>query len=486
MNIFKVILIVFFLPIVLILSQGKSNFRYHDFSGTALLSVNGTFTLGQTDYTKGKIGFGANGMIEYFIPAHSPTILGARILFGGQTVSGEDKFKDPNEFITYMYIAGGGLSIGYTFDNEFFPYVYGGVSKLWFDPKDKDGRKLENNSNGIYTRSTISYDIEVGSRIMLLNKLSMFFGVSGHFVQTDNFDDISVGTNKDFYYSGRVGVSLAFFGEKDSDDDGFGDSDDPCPSNAEDFDGFQDEDGCTDYDNDKDKIFDDMDKCPDDLEDKDGFEDEDGCPDYDNDGDGILDKNDNCPNEPENFNGYEDNDGCPDILSNLQNLLDTDKDGIPDEIDKCPNQAEAFNGFEDGDGCPDSITIVDTTTVKEMTVDTAVVKEIFLEGINLFDYRGTELKPTANAELDKVFSYLDKDPFIKWMVESYTDNNGEPDSLRNLSRERAVSVVRYLIDKGLPSFMFKISAKGSESPIADNKFLEGRLKNNRIVIRRIE
>jgi outer membrane protein OmpA-like peptidoglycan-associated protein len=481
---------------MLLVPQSKNNPRNHDFSGTALLSINGVFTLGRTDYKNVKIGFGALGMAEYFIPAYSPAILGVRLLVGGQTVSGEDTFKDPNEFITDMYIAGGGLTIGYTFDNEFFPYIYGGVSNLWFNPKDKDGKKLENNSKGVYSRTAISWDLEIGSRIVLRERFSIFFSAGAHFVQTDNLDDITIGTGKDFYYSGQIGVSFSFFGEEDSDGDGVNDSEDPCPSNAEDYDGFQDDDGCPDNDNDKDKIFDAKDKCPDDPEDKDGFKDDDGCPDPDNDGDGILDKDDNCPNEPENFNGYEDSDGCPDILSNLQNIQDTDKDGFLDEVDKCPNQAETFNAFEDDDGCPDSITIVDTTTVKQMTIDTAAVKEIaidtatvkeiVLNAVNLFDYRGTELKPTANAELDQVFSHLEKDPFIKWMVESYTDNNGKPDSLKNLSQKRAVSVVRYLIDKGLPSFMFKISAKGSESPIADNKFLEGRMKNNRIVIRRIE
>jgi OOP family OmpA-OmpF porin len=65
-------------------------------------------------------------------------------------------------------------------------------------------------------------------------------------------------------------------------------------------------------DRDGDGITDDVDNCPDDPEDFDGFEDSDGCPDPDNDGDGILDVDDRCPNDAEIFNGYEDEDGCPD------------------------------------------------------------------------------------------------------------------------------------------------------------------------------
>jgi outer membrane protein OmpA-like peptidoglycan-associated protein/opacity protein-like surface antigen len=65
-------------------------------------------------------------------------------------------------------------------------------------------------------------------------------------------------------------------------------------------------------DADGDGIKDNVDACPNEPEDFDGFEDSDGCPELDNDGDGILDTDDKCPNQPENFNGYEDEDGCPD------------------------------------------------------------------------------------------------------------------------------------------------------------------------------
>jgi outer membrane protein OmpA-like peptidoglycan-associated protein len=60
-------------------------------------------------------------------------------------------------------------------------------------------------------------------------------------------------------------------------------------------------------DNDKDGILDAADKCPNEPEDFDGFEDEDGCPDPDNDQDGVPDGTDKCPNEP----GPASNDGCP-------------------------------------------------------------------------------------------------------------------------------------------------------------------------------
>src|SRR5690606_22502747 len=51
---------------------------------------------------------------------------------------------------------------------------------------------------------------------------------------------------------------------------------------------------------------------PNDPEDYDKFEDTDGCPEHDNDLDRIPDKQDQCPHDPEVYNGFEDGDGCPD------------------------------------------------------------------------------------------------------------------------------------------------------------------------------
>ncbi|MCK4235744.1 MAG: thrombospondin type 3 repeat-containing protein, partial [Candidatus Krumholzibacteria bacterium] len=62
-------------------------------------------------------------------------------------------------------------------------------------------------------------------------------------------------------------------------------------------------------DSDGDGIEDKVDKCPDEPEDFDGFEDEDGCPDVDRDGDGITDERDACPDLAEDFDGFEDEDG---------------------------------------------------------------------------------------------------------------------------------------------------------------------------------
>ena len=168
----------------------------------------------------------------------------------------------------------------------------------------------------------------------------------------------------------------------DSDNDGIPDSIDKCPMVPEDWDGFEDQDGCPDYDNDKDGIADSVDECPDDPEDYDGFKDKDGCPDPDNDRDGICDPwvadqhredqyakictgVDKCPNLPEDFDGFEDQDGCPDY--------DNDLDGVPDSLDRCPNEP----GPADNQGCPKP---VEAPKVKEIKHGRLILRGVEFKG----------------------------------------------------------------------------------------------------------
>lgn len=71
-------------------------------------------------------------------------------------------------------------------------------------------------------------------------------------------------------------------------------------------------------DSDDDGVPDMRDPAPAEAEDVDGFEDQDGAPDNDNDRDGIPDQTDLRPREPETVNGYKDHDGAPDRLPLLE------------------------------------------------------------------------------------------------------------------------------------------------------------------------
>ncbi|MBM4364039.1 MAG: thrombospondin type 3 repeat-containing protein, partial [Deltaproteobacteria bacterium] len=142
----------------------------------------------------------------------------------------------------------------------------------------------------------------------------------------------------------RPFVALGFAPRfEDADEDGIEDPADGCPELAEDRDGFEDGDGCPDFDDDSDGVGDGDDRCPRAAEDEDGFEDGDGCPDPDDDADGTLDAADACPRAAGPRGGPRP--GCAE--------LDTDADGVPLPGDRCPAAAEDRDGNEDDDGCPD-------------------------------------------------------------------------------------------------------------------------------------
>jgi outer membrane protein OmpA-like peptidoglycan-associated protein len=213
-------------------------------------------------------------------------------------------------------------------------------------------------------------------------------------------------------------------------------------------------------DQDNDGILDAADRCPTVPEDKDGFEDEDGCPDYDNDKDGIFDADDKCPNEPEDRDGFEDEDGCPDT--------DNDKDGLPDERDRCPNVAETFNGYKDEDGCPDE-------------KPKMIQAKLILKGVN-FITASAELTEESYSILDEVYNSLEAFPEVRVEISGHTDAVGMASYNKMLSQDRANSVRNYLLSRGILPTRITAVGYGKERPIASNSSNEGRAQNRRVEI----
>gem|GEM_PF-1470799 len=192
---------------------------------------------------------------------------------------------------------------------------------------------------GASTDVSLNLNVSLGVRYFLTDDLALRAGLGMWMADANLYQEPYE------HFSGTVGLSYSLGGERDIDGDGVKNSADPCPTQPEDLDSFEDGDGCPDPDNDKDGVKDVDDKCPLDAEDKDEDRDEDGCPDVDDDKDGVSNLDDKCAGEAEDKDGFEDGDGCPDP--------DNDQDGLKDAEDKCPDAAETRNGFKDDDGCPD-------------------------------------------------------------------------------------------------------------------------------------
>jgi outer membrane protein OmpA-like peptidoglycan-associated protein len=210
-------------------------------------------------------------------------------------------------------------------------------------------------------------------------------------------------------------------------------------------------------DADGDGIPDLRDRCPQEAEDKDGFQDDDGCPDLDNDGDGIVDAKDGCPNEPEDGDGFEDEDGCPDA--------DNDKDTVLDALDRCPNEA----GLPSEGGCPKPYEHIRVTEEK-----------IELGQAIFFQSGKSAIMPRSFALLDEVAAVLSARPSMQVRVEGHTDGRGSRSLNLRLSQARAEAVQGYLVGKGIGSDRMEAKGYGPEQPIDDNKTATGRERNRRV------
>ena len=306
----------------------------------------------------------------------------------------------------------------------------------------------ETEQNPLITNLGLRVPIEVDHGHQLVTNGGIAFGLSRGYGAPD--------------FQVFLGVSYRRY-LKDRGKDGIPDVDDFCPDDPEDFDNFEDADGCPEPDNDKDGLPDVSDQCPNEPEDLDGFEDMDGCPDPDNDKDGIPDVKDQCPNEPEDLDGFEDEDGCPE--------LDNDKDGIPDHLDQCPDQKETINGEADEDGCPDEGEAHVEVTSEKITIDTRIQfafdsDRIEAESFSILNQVG--LTMLANPQLAKI------------RVEGHTDERGSDIYNLELSQRRAESVVRYLVGRGVPAARLEAVGYGETKPIINKSTEEAWATNRRV------
>jgi len=319
---------------------------------------------------------------------------------------------------------------------------------------------------GAETRLTSHLSFRIGARIDYLVRQS--------FDNTGASDVAVIGTNpSDDVIAAKVdandlmpsafGALTWWFGMRDADGDGLENRLDQCPSDAEDRDGFQDEDGCPDLDNDKDGVADAQDKCVDEPEDMDGFQDEDGCPDLDNDGDGIPDPQDKCPDVAEDKDGFQDEDGCPD--------LDNDGDGIPDASDLCPDTPAGVR--VDSTGC----VLAKSAREKEL-IETGTIRLSHVK----FELNKADIKPEFASMLDSVATGMANWPVVQIEIGGHTDSRGNDAKNAELSRQRAQAALDYLKSKdpGLDAGRFTVKGYGETMPIADNTTEEGRAANRRV------
>jgi len=246
-----------------------------------------------------------------------------------------------------------------------------------------------------------------------------------------------------------------YFGCPDTDGDGIIDKEDNCiydkgPINTR---------GCPDTDGDG--IVDMNDMCPNDF----GLGIHYGCPDRDLDG--VIDAADRCPDVP----GIELNNGCP--FENQGCCLDEDGDGVLNNVDKCPS----VSGSVYNNGCPiDSSTIYkiklqeekerkdanntgqqvkDNPTIdlrknlitSKAEMDSVLVDKNIIKNLAVyFDVDQATLTDKEQTKLDNFVKSFPKNEKLEIILIGYTDQDGSLDYNLILSKKRAETVQRKLVD----------------------------------------
>ena len=241
----------------------------------------------------------------------------------------------------------------------------------------------------------------------------------------------------------------------DGDRDGVPDGDDKCPGTAPEV--KVDARGCP-ADSDGDGVLDPSDRCPDTP--RGAKVDLDGCP-VDSDGDGVLDGKDECPDTPR-F-AHVDARGCP---------SDGDGDGVFDGIDRCP-QTPAGSAVDEV-GCPAAKPLFEEQR-----------RTLVLDGVN-FAHASAELDPRSRGTLDQVAASLLAWPEVRVEVGGHTDSTGNDSYNLALSRRRAEAVRDYLVGRGVPATRLTARGYGETEPIASNADKDGRGRNRRVELKRLE
>jgi OOP family OmpA-OmpF porin len=169
-------------------------------------------------------------------------------------------------------------------------------------------------------------------------------------------------------------------------------------------------------------------------------------------------------------------------------VVDTDGDGVPDTLDRCPNTVRGArvgaDGCEldsDGDGVLDRLDRCPGTRAgAKVDASGCEIREIItLKGVN-FATNSATLTPGSAAILDEAAATLIKRGDVRVEVAGHTDNTGSAARNRVLSQQRAETVMRYLVSKGVNAANLSARGYGPDQPVAENRTASGRAANRRV------
>lgn len=140
-------------------------------------------------------------------------------------------------------------------------------------------------------------------------------------------------------------------------------------------------------------------------------------------------------------------------------VTDDDQDGVLNEKDQCPGTPKGAQ--VDARGC------------------------WVIQGLN-FETSKSDILADSFPKLDNVVNVLNQNPGLKLEVQGHTDSRGNAAFNQMLSEQRAGSVIRYFVSKGIATERLVGKGFGPSAPVATNDTAEGRAENRRVELKPIE
>ena len=163
--------------------------------------------------------------------------------------------------------------------------------------------------------------------------------------------------------------------------------------------------------------------------------------------------------------------GCPKNLVDGEVMLGLARDAgheITNDVDACPDEPGKPDPDPKKNGCPKAF------------VSQGQIK--ILDQVK-FKTGSAEILPGKDSVevLEAVLKVLRDHPELKKVrVEGHTDNRGGAALNRKLSKDRAATVVKWLVKNGVDKDRLSSEGFGPDKPIDDNATEDGRRNNRRV------
>lgn len=418
------------------------------------------------------------------------------------------------------------------------PYIKLGGGKLWgktwgknFTPGDSVLRDYDYPLNQDWM-----YSASIGTKIRISKSINAFIEATNIWVTCVGMDGQKGDESKDRFIRLNAGVTFALGEFKDSDHDGVSDRNDQCPRTPDNV--VVDEFGCP-LDTDEDGIPDFMDDCPTEI----GSVKTKGCPDRDQDevadkNDKCPDEkgsisNFGCPvietekdqstsQQQSNMGGYPQGVNIIFMYPGMAQgavqmpgiLFDTDLDGVSDNIDRCPGVKGSISNF----GCPDTVKTMQAPVSEE--IPTIVIdgcpddrdcdgisngsdqcpdapgsirnkgcpiehlspkwrKDLKLAPVH-FISGNSSLTDYSKGNVDKLIMTMTQNESLNVWLFGHTDPIGGDDYNAKLSEDRLMTIVNYMLSKGISKERIYTMAFGESFPASLGKSDDDLMRNRRV------